>query len=150
MNLKFKKLSKNSVTPSYAKDGDAGLDLTATEIVKNSLFEVWYNTDIAIEIPKNHFGMLVPRSSISNDSALYMSNSIGIIDAGYRGGMQIRFNRSIKGFFSRKQYKKGERIAQLIIVPFKSVTLEKSNFLSNSQRGMGSYGSTTVTNKPAI
>lgn len=142
MNLKFKKLNESAVKPSYMKDGDAGLDLTATAIIKNTLFEVWYNTDVAVEIPKGHFGMLVPRSSITNDSALTMSNSVGIIDAGFRGGMQVRFNRTLKGFFTKKQYKEGDRIAQLIIVPFKSVTLEQSIFLSKTDRGVGGHGST--------
>lgn len=142
MKLKFKKLNESAVEPSYMKDGDAGLDLTATKIVKNTLFEVWYNTDIAIEIPKGHFGMLVPRSSITNDATLMMSNSIGIIDAGFRGGMQVRFNRTLKGFFKRKKYNIGDRIAQLIIIPFKSVSLEQSAFLSKTDRGTGGHGST--------
>lgn len=142
MNLKFKKLSDSAVKPSYMKDGDAGLDLTATAIIKNTLFEVWYNTDVAVEIPKGHYGMLVPRSSITNDAALTMSNSVGIIDAGFRGGMQVRFNRTLKGFFTRKKYKEGDRIAQLIIVPFKSVTLEQAIFLSKTDRGVGGHGST--------
>lgn len=142
MNLKYKKLTPESVTPSYMKDGDAGLDLTATTIVKDSLFEVWYNTDIAIEIPKGHFGMLVPRSSITNDASLMMSNSLGIIDAGFRGGIQVRFNRTLKGFFNRKKYDEGDRIAQLIIVPFKTALLEPFLFLSKTNRGTGGYGST--------
>lgn len=142
MNLKYKKLSNKSVTPAYAKAGDAGLDLTSTKIIKNSLFSAWYNTDIAVEIPKGHFGMLVPRSSISNDGALTMANDVGIIDAGFRGGIQVRFNRTLKGFFTRKKYKVGDRIAQLIIVPFKSVDLEQSIYLSSSDRNTGGYGST--------
>ena len=142
IKIKYKKLSEYAVEPSYAKEGDAGLDLTASDIVKNSLFSAWYNTDIAVEIPKNHFGMLVPRSSISNDSALNMANNVGIIDAGFRGGMQVRFNRTLKGFFTRKKYEVGDRIAQLIIVPFKSVELEKAIFLNNTTRGKLGHGST--------
>lgn len=142
IKLKYKKLSDDAIEPSYAKLGDAGLDLTASKIVKNSFFSVWYNTDIAVEIPKGHFGMLVPRSSISNDSALNMANNVGIIDAGFRGGIQVRFNRTLKGMFTRKKYKVGDRIAQLIIVPFKSVELDKAIFLSNTSRGKLGYGST--------
>ncbi len=140
--LKYKLLSDNAVIPKYAKDGDAGMDLVATKIVKNNLFSVWYNTDIAVEIPKNHFGMLVPRSSISNDGALTLANDIGIIDAGYRGGIQVRFNRTVKGFFTRKKYRVGDRIAQLIIVPFINADFEKSIFLSKTERGEGGHGST--------
>jgi len=142
MDLKYSKLSELAKEPSYAKPGDAGLDLTATKIVKNSLFSVWYNTDIAVEIPKGHFGMIVPRSSISNDAALTLANDVGIIDAGYRGGIQVRFNRTFKGFFTRKKYNVGDRIAQLIIIPFKSVTPNKTIFLSNTDRGAGGHGST--------
>lgn len=142
MNLKFKKITLQAVEPSYMKDGDAGLDLTARSIVKNSLFSVWYNTDIAVEIPKNYFGMLPPRSSITNDGNLYMANSVGILDSGFRGGIQVRFNRTLKGFFTRQKYNVGDRIAQLIIVPFKNVTLEEVENLSKTNRNTGGYGST--------
>ncbi len=144
MNLKYKKLNDSAKDPKYAKLGDAGLDLTATKIVKNNLFSVWYNTDIAVEIPKDHFGMLVPRSSISNDGALTLANDVGIIDAGYRGGIQVRFNRTLKGFFTRKKYNVGDRIIQLIIIPFKSVELEKMIYLTETSRGEGGYGSSGV------
>ena len=142
MKLKYKKLDKKAVKPMYAKEGDAGLDLVATKIAKSDMFSVWYNTDIAVEIPKGHFGMLVPRSSISNDGALSMANNIGIIDAGFRGGMQVRFNRTLKGIFTRKQYNVEDRIAQLIIVPFKVAELEEAIFLSKTQRGKLGHGST--------
>lgn len=61
---------------------------------------------------------------------------------GFRGGMQVRFNRTLKGFFTRKQYNVGDRIAQIIIVPFKTAKLEKSLILSKTDRGKGGYGST--------
>lgn len=142
MNLKFKKLNKSAIQPSYMKEGDCGLDLTAATIVKNNLFSVWYNTDIAVEIPKNHFGMLQPRSSITNDGNLYLANSVGILDSGFRGGIQLRFNRTLKGFFTRQKYNVGDKIAQLIIVPFKNVTLEEVENLSKTNKNIGSYGST--------
>lgn len=145
MNLKFKKLNKSAIQPSYMKDGDAGLDLIATTIVKNSLFSVWYNTDVAIEIPKNHFGMLLPRSSITNDGNLHLANSVGILDSGFRGGIQLRFNRTLKGFFTKQKYNVGDKIAQLIIVPFKNVTLEEVEHLSKTNKNTGKYGSTNKT-----
>lgn len=135
MNLKIKRLNQNAVLPKYATEGDAGLDLTATRIIKNGLFSVWYATDIAVEIPKGHYGALAPRSSISNDGTLMLANSIGTIDTGFRLGIQVRFNRTFKGVFTRKQYKVGDRIAQLIIVPFKSVKIEEVEELSKTERG---------------
>lgn len=140
MKLKIKRLSKEAVLPSYAKNGDAGLDLTATKIIKNGLFSVWYATDIAVEIPKEHYGALAPRSSISNNGALTLANSVGTIDYGFRLGIQVRFNRTFKGVFTRKQYKVGDRIAQLIIVPFNSVEVEEVEVLSETERG--GWGST--------
>jgi dUTP pyrophosphatase len=140
--LKYKLLTEGATIPAYATPGDAGMDLTATKIIKEDLFSVWYNTDVAVEIPPGHFGMLVPRSSISNDGALTLSNDVGIIDAGFRGGMQVRFNRTVRGFFSRKKYNVGDRVAQLIIIPFKSVELERTVFLSKTERGDGGHGST--------
>jgi dUTP pyrophosphatase len=139
MFLNYKLLGDKAVVPSYAKPGDAGMDLTATRILKSDLFSIWYATDVAVEIPVGHYGALAPRSSISNDGALALANSIGIVDAGFRQGIQVRFNRTFKGVFTRKQYKTGERVAQLIILPFKSVTLKNSE-LSNSDRG--GFGST--------
>lgn len=142
MKLKIKRLSKEAVLPSYAKKGDAGLDLTATKIIKNGLFSIWYATDIAVEIPKGHYGALAPRSSISNNGTLMLANGIGTIDEGFRLGIQVRFNRTFKGIFTRKQYKLGDRIAQLIIVPFKSVEVEEVEILSKTERGgFGSTGS---------
>ena len=64
-----------------------------------------------------------------------LANSIGTIDEGFRLGIQVRFNRTFKGVFTRKQYKVGDRIAQLIIVPFKSVEVEEVEILSETERG---------------
>jgi dUTP pyrophosphatase len=142
MILKYKLLSDKAVAPKYAHSTDAGMDLVATKIIKSTLFRVWYHTDVAVEIPVGCFGMLTPRSSISNDGTLMLANNVGIIDAGFRQGVQVRFNRTLKGFFTRKQYKVGERIAQVIIIPFKSVELSISdNELSTTER-KGGYGST--------
>lgn len=139
--LNFKKLSDKAVTPIRANDPDAGLDLTATRIIKNGLFQVWYSTDIAVEIPKGTFGALLPRSSISNDGNLMLANSLGVIDPPYRGSVQVRFNRTLKGFFTRKQYEVGERIAQLVIVPFKSLIPNEVEALSVTARGVDGFGS---------
>lgn len=140
MELNIAKLSTNAIIPMYAKIGDAGLDLTATKIIKNGIFSVWYATDIAIKIPKNYYGALAPRSSISNDGALMLANGIGTIDSGYRLGIQVRFNRTIKGVFTRKQYKVGDRIAQIIISPFVNVKVNEVDGFTETERG--GFGST--------
>lgn len=84
MELKIKKLSENAVIPSYAHEGDAGLDLTCTNITTElnecGQLILVYHTDIAVEIPNGYVGFLVPRSSIARKS-LALTNSIGTIDA---------------------------------------------------------------------
>lgn len=139
MLLKIKKLSKKAVMPEYATTGDAGLDLTATSVIKETVDKVAYETDISIEIPKNHVGLLFPRSSIRKYD-LSLSNSVGVIDSGYRGTISFTFNKN-KGEKSLV-YKVGERIGQLVIVELPKVVIEEVFELSDSERGEGSFGST--------
>ena len=114
MKVKMKKLHPNAVKPKYAKESDAGMDLVATEIISNTTFQVTYGIGLAIEIPDGMVGLIFPRSSIRN-TELILSNSVGVIDAGYRGELQATFNK-LSGLDSIA-YKVGDRIAQIIIVP---------------------------------
>lgn len=137
--VKVKKLSDNAVIPSYSKVGDAGMDLTITKEIENTSFVVTYGFGIAIEIPKNFVGLVFPRSSIRNYD-LIMSNSVGVIDSGYRGELQATFKKT-NGLDSFK-YKVGERGAQIIILPYPQVKMVESNELSDTERGTGGFGST--------
>jgi dUTP pyrophosphatase len=92
MVLKFKKLNDTAVIPSYAKPGDAGMDLVATSIISNTTFDVTYGTGIAMEIPKGFVGLVFPRSSIRKTD-LALTNSVGVIDSGYRGEIQATFKK---------------------------------------------------------
>lgn len=139
MKVKIKKLVPEAVTPKYGKPGDAGMDLTCTSKVSNTTFQVTYDTGLAIEIPKGYVGLVFPRSSIKN-TELTLSNSVGVIDSGYRGSIQAVFNKSAG--LDSMDYKIGERIAQLIILPYPSIEFEEVDELSNTERGTGSYGST--------
>jgi dUTP pyrophosphatase len=138
MIIKFKKLHSYAVTPSYAKPGDAGLDLTATTIISNTTFEVTYGTSIAVEIPEGYVGLIFPRSSIRKYD-LQLSNSVGVIDSGYRGELQFTFNKT-QGFDSMK-YKIGDRIGQLVVLPYPQIELVEANQLSNTERGEKGFGS---------
>jgi len=157
MKVKFKKLHESAVIPSYAKQGDAGMDLTAISInVTDDYIE--YGTGLAFEIPENHVGLLFPRSSISKKD-LCLANSVGVIDSGYRGEVKLRFKilhdfqeltekEGNRLFFIQNEeemyayiYDIGERIGQLIILPYPNIELEEGE-LSNSERGEGSFGHT--------
>lgn len=93
---------------------------------------------VAVEIPPNHMGLLAPRSSMSK-TPLRCANSVGIIDEDYRGEISIVYeNVSCKNYTINK----GDRIAQLIIVPIKLVDVVEVDELSETERGTGGYGST--------
>tara|TARA_Y100000593_G_scaffold95131_1_gene200504 strand:+ start:44018 stop:44458 length:441 start_codon:yes stop_codon:yes gene_type:complete len=140
LNVKLKKLSGSVVTPSYAREGDAGLDLTATSIIdENDLF-ITYGTGVSLEIPEGYVGLLFPRSSIYKTGHV-LSNSVGVIDSGYRGEIMMKFYR-LKNNSWMKQYKIGDRIGQLIIMPFPRIEFKLVESLAGSERGSGGYGST--------
>lgn len=138
MNIKVKKLNEEAVIPKYSKPGDAALDLTAIS-KKEEGKNIVYGTGLAIEIPDNHVGLLFPRSSITNYD-LNLGNSVGVIDSGYRGEILFKFKRTDLQIFS-KEYQVGERIGQLLIIPYPKVTLVEVKELSDTVRGVGGYGS---------
>ena len=143
MEVKFKKLSDKAVTPTYAYDGDAGLDLTATnihsEVNECGQFVLVYHTDLSIEIPKGYVGLVFPRSSIAKKS-LVLTNCVGVIDSNYRGEILAKF-KNTTGDSVPAVYPIGAKIAQLIIMPYPTINLVESNELSDTDRGTGGFGS---------
>jgi dUTP pyrophosphatase len=137
LNVKIKKLHPNAVIPSYSKDGDAGLDLVATSI-SNGSTTITYGTGLAIEIPKGYVGLLFPRSSIRKYE-LMLANSVGVIDSGYRGEIQATFR---KGEDFSPKYNIGDRIAQILILPYPQIQFSEVIELSNTERGEGGFGHT--------
>lgn len=136
MKIKYKKLSKDAVAPNRAHLTDAGFDLTCTRIVYGGDY-ISYGTGLAFEIPEGHVGLLFPRSSIFKKD-LVLSNSVGVIDSGYRGEVMFKF----RCFEGGRAYEVGDRIGQLIVVPYPAVEYEEVDELSDSDRGEGGYGST--------
>jgi dUTP pyrophosphatase len=139
MQVKIKKLNPNAVIPTYAKSGDAGMDLVATKIISNTTFDVTYGTDLAMEIPKGFVGLVFPRSSIRKYE-LILSNSVGVIDSGYRGELQATFKK--ENGLDSLAYKVGDRIAQIMIIPHPEIEFEEVDDLSDTERGDGGFGST--------
>jgi dUTP pyrophosphatase len=139
MKINIKKINPNAVTPTYAKVGDAGMDLVATKIISNGTFDVTYGTGLAMEIPEGFVGLVFPRSSIRN-TELTLSNSVGVIDSGYRGEIQATFKKT-NGLDSIA-YRVGDRICQIMIIPHPTIEFEEVNELNNTERGQGGFGST--------
>jgi len=140
MKVKIKKLSAEAVIPSYAKSGDAGMDLVATSI-KFDGTQITYGTGLAIEIPEGFVGLVFPRSSIRKTD-LSLSNSVGVIDSGYRGEIQATFNQKSLSKDGQILYGVGDRIMQIMIIPHPPVQFIEVNELSDTLRGEGGFGST--------
>ena len=140
MQVKIKKLSPEAVIPTYAKEGDAGMDLVATSM-KFDGTQITYGTGLAIEIPEGFVGLVFPRSSIRKTD-LSLSNSVGVIDSGYRGEIQATFNQKALSKNGSLLYGVGDRIMQIIIIPYPPIEFEEVNELNNTERGEGGFGST--------
>jgi len=137
MKVKIKKLHEDAVIPSYAKHGDAGMDLYSVRMEKDKNQNDVHYTGLAVEIPEGYVGLLFPRSSISKTSCA-LRNAVGVIDSGYRGEIMVKF-----GCLSNLDcYKVGDRVAQLIIMPYPQIELEEVEELSDTDRGEGGFGST--------
>lgn len=140
MDVKIKKLDPKAVIPKYAKPGDAGLDLTAISYKRDDYDNFVYCTGLAIEIPEGYVGLLFPRSS-NRKTYAYMTNHVGVIDSGYRGEIMITYkNREVTHF--QEPYHVGDRVAQLIIMPYPTINLVEVEELSETERGEGGHGST--------
>ena len=140
MNVKIKRLVAEAVIPSYAKEGDAGMDLTATSVKRDGA-KIKYGTGLAFEIPPGHVGFIFPRSSI-HKTDLRLTNSVGVIDSGYRGEVMAVFDMITDAGEYASTFAIGERIAQLVIMPIPKIELEVVHELSNTERGVGGFGST--------
>ena len=136
MNIKIKKLHPSAVIPEYAKIGDAGLDLTAVDFESNGL-HITYKTGLAIAIPEGFVGFLFPRSSVYK-TGQYLTNSVGVIDSGYRGEIMLKFSRNDRS----NMYKVGDRVGQLIVLPYPNIKFEEVKDLGTTDRGQGGFGST--------
>jgi dUTP pyrophosphatase len=143
MQVRFKRLSEKAVIPSYAKPGDAGLDVSAVyHKIDTEHNYIEYFTGLAVEIPEGHVGLLFPRSSVSKTD-LALANCVGVVDSGYRGELTFRYKFAKEAYYaSLKRYQDGDRIGQLVIMPYPTIEPVVSNELSDTERGTGGYGST--------
>jgi dUTP pyrophosphatase len=147
MIVKIKKLNEFAEIPKYSKPGDAGMDLTCTDVSLDSSGNYVYKTGLSVEIPEGFMGLIFPRSSNANKS-LMLTNSVGVIDSGYRGEIMLKYKPDYQYFLqsdevkNQKIYLVGDRVGQLIIVPFPEVEWKVVDELSDSERGEGGYGST--------
>ena len=139
MQLKVK-LSDGAELPKHAHIGDAGLDLTARKGVTLAPYETkMIGTGVAVEIPSGYVGLCFPRSGLATKRGVNLANCVGVIDSGYRGEIMA----PLHNISSRMQrVEKGERVFQLVVMPFVTCECVEVDELSDSERGIGGFGST--------
>lgn len=127
---------------AYAHEGDAGLDIAANETVTLEPGErKLVGTGVSIAVPNGYVGLLAPRSGNAAKKGLTLANSVGVIDSGYRGevkGIMVNLGSETVTINS------GERIMQLILVPFLSAVVTPVESLDETERGENGFGSTGV------
>jgi dUTP pyrophosphatase len=140
VKLPVRRLDPDATLPAAAHPGDAGLDLVANREVTVAPGErATVPTGIAVAIPEGHAGWVLPRSGLASKHGITLANAPGLIDAGYRGEVMV----AVVNLDRETSYtiRRGERIAQLVIVPFADVGVEEQDALPASERGEGGFGS---------
>lgn len=138
--LRVVRLDEHAVIPKRAHPGDAGLDLHALErVVLGPGERARVRTGIAIEIPEGQAGMVLPRSGLAARHGIALVNAPGLIDAGYRGELQVLLLNTDR--YERFELAPGDRIAQLVIVDVRTPDAIEVEELTSSDRGVGGFGS---------
>ena len=139
INIKIKLLNESAILPEKQHDSDAGYDLYSIEdlvLKPNQIYKV--KTGIAIQIPNNYGGLVLPRSGLSSKHGISLINTPGLIDSGYRGELLIPLINHSSNEYTINQH---ERVAQLILIEIPEVKIEVTNDLDDSDREAKGFGS---------
>ena len=140
MNVNVRKLSENARLPVYGSPCAAGADLYAAEGAEIPAGEtVFLHTGIAVELPQGTVGLVYARSGLACRQDLAPANKVGVIDSDYRGEVMVALHNH--GAHPRR-VEAGERIAQLVVAPYYTVSFTEAEQLSDTARGEGGFGST--------
>lgn len=136
------RLSDGAELPRYAHDGDAGLDLRIThDVILAPGARATVGTGLAVEIPQGCVGLVFPRSGLASKHGITLSNSVGVIDSGYRGEIGATLlNQSDETI----TLDAGTRVCQLIVMPFVPCELVPCEELTETERGAAGFGSTGI------
>jgi dUTP pyrophosphatase len=141
VELPFKRLDPAAELPAQAHEGDAGLDLCSTIDVEVLPGErAMIPTGLSVAIPDGHAGLVLPRSGLASRQGLTLANAPGLIDSGYRGEITcavVNLDRD-----QAVKIRRGDRIAQLVVVTLPQILPSWVDELPPSTRGDGGFGST--------
>ena len=140
--VNIKKLNEKATIPTYGSEFSAGADLYALAdeaITIEPRQTVLVHTGVAMEIPTGYVGLIFARSGLATKRDLAPANKVGVIDSDYRGEIMVALhNHGIE----TKTIENGERIAQLVLVPYLTAEFDEVDELSDTTRGEGGFGST--------
>lgn len=144
MVLKVKRLTETATLPTFGDPDAAGCDLYADLNGENSIIVrpgslVAISTGVACEFPEGYFGLMLPRSSVGTKRELVLANTAGVLDWGYRGDIMMIF-RNVGN--KPQEIHHGERLAQMILLPYVKYSIEDTDTLSETERGEDGFGST--------
>jgi dUTP pyrophosphatase len=140
MRIPLKQLDPDLPVPGHAHPGDGGVDLHAREDATLQPGErVIVPTGVAVAVPEGHAGLVTPRSGLAARSGISVVNGPGLLDSGYRGEIKVIL---INLGQEAVEIARGDRIAQLVVVPVATQEFEVVDELPESSRGAGGFGST--------
>lgn len=149
MEVNYKKIDDRAIAPMYGSEYAAGLDLSA--LIRNGARSqripagatVKIGTGIAMEIPNGYFGAIFARSGMATKRGLRPANCVCVIDSDYRGEIIVPLHNDTD---KCETIRDGDRIAQMVIMPYLGVKLNEVEELDNTERGAGGFGSTGMSN----
>jgi dUTP pyrophosphatase len=139
--INIKRLNSEAIIPTYGTEYSAGMDLYAD----HSTMKIYpgetafVHTGITMEIPEGHVGLVFARSSLATQRGLAPANKVGVIDSDYRGEIIVALHNASA---ERQRVLAGERVAQMVIMPYVKAELEEVDELTDTVRGTGGFGST--------
>lgn len=142
MKISIKRLTEKAILPERGSAYAAGYDLFA-DLQESVLIQPhetkMIGTGLAMEIPEGYFGGIFARSGLSSKEGLRPANCVGVVDADYRGEVKVALHNDGEVV---REIKAGQKIAQLVVVPFLGVEFDEVEELSETVRGVGGFGST--------
>ena len=145
MQVNIMRMFDDAIVPTFGSDGAAGADLYARIDNERHMQAIYPNstqvisTGICMEIPESYVGLVFSRSGLATKQGLSLANCVGVIDSDYRGEIKIALHNHSD---SIRKVKHGERVAQIVLVPFLKPTFHEQDSLSDTTRGEGGFGST--------
>lgn len=143
VNVKIKKLYEDTILPTRADNGSAGMDLYAhlnndyMRVIKPHTTEM-ISVGFAMETPNNTYGAIFARSGLASKKGLRPANCVGVVDSTYRGEVFVALHNDTD---TPQQIINGDRIAQLIIMEYPTVGIIETDTLSETERGTNGFGS---------